>query len=233
MPRPPIPPPELSGFNWNDTKATIQYIYDPTIGPTGAYRCVRTTDFSVISGSIAIDDYIQLSGTNLVSLTGTNVVTRTPGDSGIFASGRFIPTANISGFQSGTSGTPAGFIFAAETNALIVQPPNLDKTFDSVISYPPRATTLNTGGIQGAITTMGIVFPANPNRNLFFIQNQNTGLPLLLSLSGTASILNWNISLKPASSIDYGDGGSFTTDSFLGAISVTGTGNVRYTSFEF
>lgn len=227
--RPPI---IFSGYNYSDFKPTLGYLWDNSIS---GFRAITPTDFNSVNvtGSIAIDDYIQLSGTNLVSLTGTNIVTRTPGDSGIFVSGRFIPTSAISGFQSGTSGTPAGFIFAAETNALIVQPPNLDKTFDSVLSYPPRAASLNTAGIQGAITAMGTVFPANPNRNLFFIQNQNTGLPLLLSLSGAASITNWNISLKPASSIDFGDGGSFTTDSFLGAISVTGSGNIRYTSFEF
>lgn len=237
---------QYSGFNANQFNPTLQYIYDSTIGPSGAYRVVTPSDMAGI-GSVSSSN-VNISGqsTNLsVGLTGTNNVTFTNSgifvsgvvrtqsiNSGVFSSGTYAVLANLSGASSGVSGTPAGFLFDSIAGGLIVATPNLSKVTDSIVAYEPSASAIRTGAIQGVNTSNGVVAPANSNRNQFYLQNLSLS-GLFVSLSGNASVTNFNVYLKPASTDMGPDGGTISFSNFLGAISVSGSGTPKFTSFEF
>jgi hypothetical protein len=216
---PTVPPPVISGYEWS-LKGTVVHIFDPNTGiaGSGGYRAARPSDFGAGGGSIN------------VSLTGNSAISNT----GFVTSGVRISATTLSG-NSGAAGTLSPLLTSAENGAILVQQANLDKTQDTVRAFPLQGATIATGGRQGAqIGTTGAltVFSANPNRNLLFLQNLNTGI-LYVSLSGAASIVNYNMILKAGSTLDDANGGIWNTDTWLGSVSVSGLGNYRITAFEF
>ncbi len=232
-----------SGYNYNLFSPTLQYLYDPTLS---GYRALTPTDLGTSAG--VSSSYVNLTGQSVpltANLTGTNNVTFTNSgilisgvvrtqsiNSGVFASGTYAVLANLSGTPSGTSGTPAGFLFDSIAGGLIVATPNLSRSVDSVVAYEPSSSSLQTGGIQGVRTTNGTVVTANPNRNQFYLQNLSQS-GLFVSMSGSASVTNFNVYLKGATNDMGPDGGVISFSNFLGAISVSGSGTPKFSSFEF
>lgn len=224
--QPPVPPRVYSGYMWNPFTPSLQYIYDSTIGPSGAYRALTQGDV----GGSTVNGTVQLTGTSLVGITGTAQTQFI--NSGIFASGIRMPATALSG-NSGVSGTPSPFYTSAENGVLFVQQANLDKTQDFVTSYPPQFSAVTTGSEsqQGVRTGIGTAIPAFSARKLAYVQNLGTGR-LLIAMSGSASINNYSILLKKNSAEDEGDGGIWSTSEYLGAISITGSGNLRYLAWQ-
>lgn len=203
----PVPPPNFSGFMWNPFGASLQYIYDSTVGPSGAYRALTSADMG--------------SGNNTI------------GNSGFFANSVRIASTSLTG-NSGVAGATSPLYTNTENGVLFVQQANLDKTQDTVRAYPLQNATIATGGRMGVQSgpSGATIFTANTNRNMLYIQNLNTGA-LYLSLSGAASSVNFNIILSAATALDDGKGGTWATDTWLGSVNVSGTNGYRVTAFEY
>jgi len=82
-------------------------------------------------------------------------------------------------------------------------------------------TSSSVSGQQGVRTGNGAIFPAQ-SRNLVYVQNLSTNV-LYIALSGTASPSNYSLVLGGGNSSGDGSGGIFTSDSFYGTISVSGS----------
>lgn len=224
---PPVPPPLHSGFNWNQMNGVVIHTFDPNTGVSGAYRCLRPSDFGGTSSSPTFSNVNITGQTNPLHVTGNFSA-----GSGTFTSGVRMPAAAMSG-NSGASGSASPIFTNADNGAIYVQIPNLEKTVDSIKAYPLQGATVATGGRQGVQVggSGATIFAANTNRNMLFLQNLNTGV-LYVSLSGACAINNFNMILK-GGALDGGDGGSWSTDTWLGSVSVSGSGGYRITAFEF
>ena len=217
----------FSGFSYNPFKASLQYLYDPTIS---GYRALQVSDFATTTTGIISVDAVGLSG-GFVGISGTAQTRFT--NSGIYASGIRVPATALSG-NSGVSGSPSPFYTSAENGVLFVQQANTHYTQDSVRSVPLQGASVATGGRQGIQTGASsfTVFPANSSRNMLFVQNLNTG-SVFLSLSGAASSVNFNMILAAGTALDDAKGGSWSTDTWLGSVSVSGANGYRITAFEY
>ena len=83
------------------------------------------------------------------------------------------------------------------------------------------ASSTGVVGTQGLRTGNGSLFTAQA-RKLLYVQNLSANV-LYIALSGTASPSNHSIVLRGGSSNGDGNGGIFTTDSFYGSVSVSGS----------
>ncbi len=223
---PPIPPPLFSGFNWNDFKGVLTYVYDSSSGPSGSYRALTPSDFGGGggSGATAANQASQITIENAILGRLNTGVIITGGNINAYVTGKALPVTNL---PSGTSGSNVPFVFNQDNNALLVQIPNLDRTVDSVTYYPSVASAIT--GQQGARTGIGTIFSANA-RNRAFLQNVGT-TPIAVALSGAASSTNFSLILKGGTIALDGNGGTWETTSFYGSVSVSGSG-ISYVAWE-
>ncbi len=78
--------------------------------------------------------------------------------------------------------------------------------------------------------TNGTVISENGRRNFFFVQNLHTGV-LYVRLGTGASNASFNVALKACTAQDDGNGGAYSDNSWVGAVSVSGA-FTRYTAWE-
>jgi len=199
----------------SNLEASVSYIFDSSIGESGAYRPTNSTDFAGGGGSSS--SRVGISG-GFVGLTGTvnttGNVTIAP-NSRIGVTGIQLPITNLT---SGTSGSPAPLTFNQENGALITQIPNLDRTSDTVVAYGPGIYSVTGFGPR---TGIGTVINAQ-FRNIVYVQNLQVN-PLVLAFTGTASATNYHMVLKADTATGAGNGGIWSSDSYYGQISITGT----------
>lgn len=88
-----------------------------------------------------------------------------------------------------------------------------------------------TPSTQGGLTGIGSIFTTNEDRNHLFIQNVGIS-PIFVALSGEASSTNYNMILAAGEVAEDGNGGIWSTDSWTGPVSVSGSG-IAYTRFEY
>ena len=95
--------------------------------------------------------------------------------------------------------------------------------------YPTRSTSLGEASDFVTMTTdAATIVNANIDRLNLLLQNQSV-VPILLKFGGTASSTAYNIILAAGSDLKIGDGGSYFSESWKGAISgitLTGSGDV-------
>ena len=100
----------------------------------------------------------------------------------------------------------------------------------NVTVVPPSATSTNNSSPSGApspwasmtVYSTGTALALNAARNMFFVQNIHTGIPLYVNLgTAAANTGNFSMILNPSSNTSWG-GSSFADDHYKGAVTVSG-----------
>jgi len=133
------------------------------------------------------------------------------------------------------SGQKAPFAIDNTNGGELVVLSDLDRSIDSVTTYPANATTASNYVPSGSLNAMvtGNVLLANPNRIAWGIQNVGSGSSLYLKFgTAPAGSGNFNMLLRAATA-DFGsDGGSFIDSPavYLGDVSISGS--TRFSVWE-
>lgn len=122
-------------------------------------------------------------------------------------------------------------ISGALISGLVVFPHDLSPLYDGVQAYPEKSTMISNSSPSGQ---NGLILDLNPVRRELYIQNLSTG-KLYVKYGSGASPNSFNFILAANSDTNAGDGGSLSDQSYLGAVSVSGTtmfNSPRYISWE-
>lgn len=193
---------------------------------------------ATFTGEFNIENNVTISGQNVIlAVTGINNAS----PSGYVIQSGLLQTAGLAVVTSGFapqygSGVKAPFAIDNINGGALSVLSDLDRSIDSITTYPANATTVSNyipSGNLGTTIVTGNVLLANPNRIAWGIQNVGSGSLLYLKFgSAPAGSGSFNMLLK-ASAADFGaDGGSFLDSPamYLGDVSISGS--TRFTVWE-
>jgi hypothetical protein len=215
----------------------------------GALRVSLTSGISVdslnISGLVVNTDQLEIINTSgvqylasisgrlnngLIGVTGTRTDVASGYATGyyIMGGGRAVDSATFRpGYVSG-SGVMSNY--DKDNGGLLVNQGNLDRAVDSVTVWNTGTTTVREGqsGILGGTGLFsGLLFSGNASRIEVFIQNISTVANSYIRFGNPASMQNFSFILNAASASGAG-GGSFSNQSFRGAVYFSGGAVVGY-----
>lgn len=238
-------------YVWSDT-AVITGSANPITGawvptsanPDGSINV--TVSGLAFSGSLEINtdvlELINASGVRFNASISGQLSAATKSDlpsgytpfTGMVSVGRSVVTSGYNPqYQSGQAAVAA---FDNVNGGQLAVMSDLDRSQDSVVAYPPNATTASNyvpSGNLGTTLVTGIAILADPNRIAWGIQVIGSGSPLYVKFgTAPASTGSFNLLLRAASADWAADGGSFIDSPavYLGDVSISGS--TRFTCWS-
>jgi hypothetical protein len=143
------------------------------------------------------------------------------------------PNSYLSGILDDTTSIDSklfvtGDPYPAGVQGTIVFQADLSQQFDAVTTFPEQSTGISNFTASGS---NGTILPANPYRRQLYIQNLDTGV-LYVKYGLNANASSFNFILAKNTSTNAGDGGILNNENYVGDVSVSGSANVRYISWE-
>ena len=196
---------------------------------------INVTGFvtTVVTGTISstISNPIGVSGVSidraLPSITGFNTQFLPIGGRAVNASG----SGSITGYNA--VGDMAILNISKDNGGLFVNQGALDYSQDNVTTVSSGLASVSNDAVSGLNQ---VLFPANPNRLAWYIQNLHTGALMVRFSTSFPTTGFMNILLKGGAAINDGNGASYSASPaiYKGAVSVTGFGGapVLYTAWQ-